>query len=56
MNKIFILIYLFLCVIGFVAGIGYLVYYGEYVPAVGVVLVGILAYPRFVKLLKEFVK
>ena len=55
MNKVLILILLFLAFIGFAGGLGYTVYYKGYVIAVGLLAVGYLAWPKFYELLKKLI-
>ena len=46
MNKILYFILLFLAIIGFLGGIGYAIYSGAYIVAIGVITLGFMAYPR----------
>ncbi len=45
MNNILVFISLFLGLIGFLGGIGYMLYIGQWVVAIGVFVLGVYAYP-----------
>ncbi len=53
MKKVFSLFLLFLAFVGIAGGIGYSIYYGAWVIAVGLVAAGYMAYPKFVELVKN---
>lgn len=53
MKKVFFLFLLFLTVVGIVGGIGYSIYQGAWVIAVGLVAAGYVAYPKFIELVKN---
>ena len=50
MNKVLILIILFLSFMGIIGGIGYTIYYGAWFFSVGLVAVAYLAWPKFKEL------
>ena len=53
MKKIISFILLFLTVVGIVGGIGYSIYQGAWVIAVGLVAAGYMAYPKCMELIKN---
>ena len=53
MKKIISLILLFLTVVGIVGGIGYSLYQGAWVIAVGLVAAGYVAYPKCAELVRN---
>ena len=46
MKKVLVFLALFLAVIGLLGGIGYTAYYGAYPIAIGIAVLGHLAYPK----------
>ena len=53
MKKVFSLFLLFLTIVGIAGGIGYSIYQGAWIIAVGLVAAGYMAYPKFVELVKN---
>ena len=53
MNKILIIILLFLSFMGIIGGIGYTLYYGVWPISIGIVAAGYLAWPRFRELFRK---
>lgn len=57
MKKLGVFFILALCMLGSIGGIGYVIHYGErpanYVIAAGIVVLSLVAWPRFSKLMKE---
>lgn len=53
MKKAFYLIMLFLYVLGTINGIGYSLYIGEYVTAIGVAVLAVMAWPTAVSYFKK---
>lgn len=55
MNKILNFILLFLTLIGLIGGIGYSIYDGRWVIAVGLVATGYMAWPKVKKVFEELI-
>lgn len=57
MKGILICILLFLAIfLGFIGGIGYCGYQGAWIPAIGIIALGYLAYDKAVALFKEMME
>lgn len=52
MKKILVFLVLVLAVLGLLGGIGYTIYYGGYPIAIGIAVLGYLAYPKAKEMFK----
>lgn len=53
MKKILVFLVLALAVLGLLGGIGYTIYYGGYPIAIGIAVLGYLAYPKAKEMFKN---
>ena len=55
MKKVLVFLVLFLAVLGLLGGIGYTIYYGGYPIAIGIAVLGYLAYQKANEMFKELI-